>query len=181
MHMTWLALLQEAEQHGPPSPFEPEFGLIFWTLLIFVVLFFVLKKYAWPPIVAATEERERKIAHQLEEAERMSAESQAALEEHKKLLAGAKDQASALIGEAKLVAEKEREGLLAKTRQEQEQMLDRAKREIAAERDKAVAELRQAAVDLSLAAASRLIDSNLDDKANRKLVVDYLDSLEPIR
>ncbi len=181
MHMTLLALLQEAEQHGPASPFEPEFGLIFWTLLIFVVLFFVLKKYAWPPIVAATEERERKIAHQLEQAERMNAESQAALEEHKKLLAGAKDQASALMSEAKIVAEKEREGLLAKTRQDQEQMLDRAKREIAAEREKAIAELRQAAVDLSLAAASRLIDSNLDDAANRKLVVDYLDSLEPNR
>ncbi len=120
MHMTLLALLQEAEQHGPASPFEPEFGLIFWTLLIFVVLFFVLKKYAWPPIVAATEERERKIAHQLEQAERMNAESQAALEEHKKLLAGAKDQASALMSEAKIVAEKEREGLLAKTRQDQE-------------------------------------------------------------
>ena len=179
MPMTLLALLQEAEQHGPASPFEPEFGLIFWTLLIFIVLFFVLKKYAWPPIVAATEERERKIARQLEEAERMNAESQAALEEHKKLLAGAKDQASALIGEAKVVAGKEREGLLAKTRQEQEQMLDRAKREIAAERDKAVDELRQAAVDLSLAAASRLIGSNLDDTANRKLVVDYLASLEP--
>ena len=181
MHMTLLALLQEAEQHGPSSPFEPEFGLIFWTWLIFIALFFVLKKYAWPPIIAATEERERKIAHQLEEAERMNAESQTALEEHKKVLAGAKDQASALIGEAKVVAGKEREGLLAKTRQEQEQMLDRAKREIAAERDKAVAELRQAAVDLSLAAASRLIESNLDDAANRKLVVDYLDSLEPNR
>ena len=143
MHMTLLALLQEAEQHGPASPFEPEFGLIFWTLLIFVVLFFVLKKYAWPPIVAATEERERKIAHQLEEAERMNAESQAALEEHKKLLAGAKDQASALMSEAKIVAEKEREGLLAKTRQDQEQMLDRAKREIAAERLKECAAVEE--------------------------------------
>ncbi len=181
MHITLLALLQEAEQHGPASPFEPEFGLIFWTWLVFIALFFVLKKYAWPPIIGATEARERKIARQLEEAERMNAESQAALEEHKQLLAGAKDQASALIGEAKIVAEKEREGLLAKTRQDQEQMLDRAKREITAEREKAIAELRQEAVDLSLAAASRLIESNLDDKANRKIVVDYLDSLEPNR
>ena len=181
MHMTLLALLQEAEQRGPASPFEPEFGLIFWTLLIFVVLFFVLKKYAWPPIIAATEDRERKIAHQLWQAEAMNAEAKVALEEHKKLLAGAKDQASALMNEAKIVAEKEREGLLAKTRQDQEQLLDRAKREIAAEREKAIAELRQEAVDLSLAAASRLIDSNLDDKANRKIVVDYLDSLEPNR
>ncbi len=110
MHVTLLALLQEAEEHGPFSPFEPEFGLIFWTWVIFFALFFVLKKYAWPAIVGATEERERKIAHQLEEAERMHAESQAALDEHKRLLAGAKEDARALLGEAKTVAEKEREG-----------------------------------------------------------------------
>ena len=173
-----LALLQEAETHGPNSPFEPEFGLIFWTLAVFAVLYWVLQKYAWPAIVGATEERERKIARQLEEAERMNAESQAALDEHKRLLAGAKEDARALIGEAKTVAEKEREGLLAKTRQEQEQILERAKRELEAEREKAAAELRREAVDLSLAAASRLIDANLDDAANRKLVVEYLDSLE---
>jgi len=178
MYVTLLVLLQEVEEHGPASPFEPEFGLIFWTWLIFIALFFVLKKYAWPAIVEATEERERKIAHQLEEAERMHAESQAALGEHKRLLAGAKEDAHALINEAKTVAEKEREALLAKTRQEQEQILERAKRELEAEREKAITELRREAVDLSLAAASRLIDANLDDAANRKLVVEYLDSLE---
>ena len=101
-----LALLQEAEEHGgPSSPFEPEFGLIFWTWLIFIALFFVLKKYAWPAIVGATENRERKIAQQLEEAERMNAESQAALDEHKRLLGGAKEETAALINEAKAVAE----------------------------------------------------------------------------
>jgi len=178
MHVTLLALLQEAEQHGPASPFDPEFGLIFWTWLIFIALFFVLKKYAWPAIIGATEERERNIAHQLEEAGRMNAESQAALDKHKRLLAGAKEDVRALINEAKTVAEKERDGLLAKTRREQEQILERVKRELETEREKAIAELRRQAVDLSLAAASRLIDANLDDAANRKLVVEFLDSLE---
>lgn len=179
MHMTFPALVQEAEEHvGPSSPFEPEFGLIFWTWLVFIALFLVLRKYAWPAIVAATEERERKIAQQLAEAEKMNAESQTALEEHKRLLAGAKEEASALIAEAKALAEKEREHLLARARQEQEQVLDRAKREIEAERELAVAELRREAVDLSLAAASRLIESKLDDKTHRKLVTEYLESLE---
>ena len=176
--MMLLALFQEAESHAPSSPFEPNFGLIFWTWLIFIALFLVLKKYAWPAIVSATEDRERKIAQQLDEAERMNAESLAALDEHKRLLGGAKEEAVALINEAKAVAEKERESLLAKARHEQEQILDRAKREILAEQEKAISELRREAVDLSLAAASRLIDANLDDAANRKLVVEYLDSLE---
>ena len=173
-----LTLLQEAEDHGPSSPFEPEFGLIFWTWLVFIALFFLMKKYAWPAIVSATEERERKISHQLSEAARMNAEAQAALEEHKRLLAGAKEEAAGLLSEAKLVAEKEREATLAKVRQEQDDLIDRAKREIEAERERAIAELRREAVDLSLAAASRLVESNLDDKANRKLVIDYLGSLE---
>ena len=181
MHLTTLALLQEAEEHGPASPFEPEIGLIFWTWLVFIALFFVLKKYAWPPIVSATEEREHKIAHQLDEAAKMNAEAKAALEEHKALLAGARDEAHKLIGEAKIVGEKEREAMLDKAREEQEQLVDRAKREIEAERERAITELRREAVDLSLAAASRLVDAKLDDDANRKLVLSYLDSLEQAR
>lgn len=173
-----LALLQEEEHLGPSSPFEVEFGLIFWTWLVFIGLFLVLKKYAWPAILSATEERERKIALQLEHAENMNVEAQAALEEHKRLLAGAKEDAAALVNEAKIVAQKERETALAKAREDQEQILERAKREIAAERERALAQIRQEAVDLSLAAASRLVEANLDDKANRKLVVDYLASLE---
>ena len=173
-----LPLLQEAEEHGPASPFEPEFGLIFWTWLVFIGLFLVLRKYAWPAIVSATEERERKIAHQLDEAEKMNAEAKDALEEHKALLAGARDEAHKLIGEAKTVGEKEREAMLDRAREEQKQLVDRAKREIEAESERAMAEIRREAVDLSLAAASRLVGANLDDEANRKLVVDYLDSLE---
>ena len=174
-----FALLAVQEEHGA-SPFEPEFGLIIWTWVVFIGLFFVLKKYAWPAILSATEERERKIAHQLEEAEKANAEGKAALEEHRALLAGAKEEATKLIGEAKTVAEKEREATLAKAREEQERLVDRAKREIAAERERAMVELRREAVDLSLAAASRLVGANLDDEANRKLVVDYLDSLEEV-
>lgn len=173
-----LGLLQEGEHLGPSSPFEVEFGLIFWTWLVFIGLFLVLRKYAWPAILSATEERERKIARQLEEAEKLNAEAMAALEEHKRLLAGAKEDAAALVNEAKTVAQKERETMLAKAREDHDQILERAKREIAAERERALTEIRQEAVDLSLAAASRLVDANLDDEANRKLVVDYLGSVE---
>lgn len=173
-----LALLVTAAETGAPaSPFEVNFGLFFWTWIVFIGLFFALKKFAWPAILKATEQRERKIKHQLEEAERMNAEAKAALEEHRRLLAGAKEQAVSLLNEAKQVAQKEREALLAKTREEQEHMLDRAKKEIQAERERAVQELRREAVDLSLAAASKLIDQRLDSEANRKLVTDYLASM----
>ena len=65
-----------------------------------------------------------------------------------------------------------------KTKQEQEELLERARREIAAERDRAVAELRREAVDLSLAAASKLIGERLDRETDRRIVQDYLATLE---
>ena len=82
------------------------------------------------------------------------------------------------VAKAKGAAQKEREALLAKAHEEQEQLLERARREIAAERDKAIVALRQEAVDLSIAAASKLVEANLDSDANRKLVTEYLAGLD---
>ncbi len=174
-------LLQEEGAHvagAPSSPFEVNFGLFFWTWVVFFGLLAVLYKFAFPAIIKTTEERERRIKHQLDEAERMNAEAKVSLEQNQRMLAGAKDQAHALLAEAKTVAQKEREVLLHKTREEQDQMLERAKREIEAEKGRAVVALRREAVDLSLAAASKLIEARLDDEANRKLVTQYLGSLE---
>ena len=164
-------------EHGFASPFEVNFGLFFWTWVVFILLFLVLKRFAWPPIVRATEERERKIARDLAEAERMSTEAKQAFEEHRKLLALAKEEAQALVGDAKALAQQEREHMLAKAREEQEQMLERARREISAEQERAVAQLRREAVELSLAAAGRLIERRLDSEADRKIVEDYLGSV----
>lgn len=163
---------------GFASPFEVNFGLFFWTWVVFIILFLVLKRFAWPAILKATEERERRIQKQLAESERLNAESQKTLEEHKKLLSGARQEAHELLAGAKAAADKEREQLLARARQEQAQVLERAKKEIAAERDRAVAELRREAVDLSLAAASKLLGERLDADADRKLVERYLAGLE---
>ena len=174
-------LLQEHGEGAAATPFSLEPGLIIWTWAVFIALFFALRKFAWPAIIRLAEERERTIQRQLSEAEQANVAAQAALEEHKKLLDGAKDEASKLIAEAKLVSATEREQMLEKARRDQEQLLERAKREIEAERERAVTELRKEAVDLSLAAASRLIDAKLDDAANRKLVTEYLSSLEGSR
>lgn len=172
-----LFVQEHAEESLLPAPFQVNLGLIIWTWIVFIGLFLLLRKYAFPPIIRLTEERERKIASQLKGAEKANAEAQAALAEHKELLAGSRQEATALLAEAKSVAQKERERLLEKTREDQKQLLDRARREIEAERDRAVTELRREAVDLSLAAASKLIRERLDSDADRKLVEDYLRTL----
>lgn len=169
---------EEGAEGGLGGPFSAEPGLIIWTWLVFGTLMFLLWKYAWPPIVRLTEQREQRIAAQLAEAERLGKEAQEAVERHQKLLEGAKQEAQALINEAKGVAQKEREVLLAKAAQEQETLLERARREIEAERERAVSDLRREAVELSLAAATKLIQKRLDDDTDRKIVEEYLGSLE---
>jgi F-type H+-transporting ATPase subunit b len=174
-----IALVQAAaEGEGPSSPFEVNFGLFFWTWLVFLALFLILKRFAWPAILKATEERERRIRTQLEQAETMNADAAALLEEHKELMAKTKEHVHAMLADAKTVAERERESMLAKARQEQEQILERAQREIRLERERAVAELRREAVDLSLAAAGRLLETRLDSEADRRLVTEFLQSVE---
>jgi F-type H+-transporting ATPase subunit b len=176
MMLTTLAALQEP--HAAPGPLTVEFGLMFWTVVVFLLLLLVLKRFAYPALLGAVEARERALQEQLDEAERNRAESAALLAEHKKLVADAKAQAHAIISDARVVAEKERVVAAEKTKAEQEELLSRARREIAAERDRAVADLRREAVDLSLAAASKLIGERLGSESDRKLVTDYLGTLE---
>jgi F-type H+-transporting ATPase subunit b len=183
MTLLALSLLVQAEagSHlGPGSPFEINTGLLFWTWLVFLGLLFTLWKFAYPVIIRATEERERTIARQLQEAEQANGEARRLLNEHHRLVAEARAEAQAILTEARTAAEKERDSAVEKARQDTEQLLERTRLEIAIERDKAAVELRREAVDLALAAATRLISERLGGEADRALVVDYLASLERI-
>ena len=173
-----LTLLQEgAHDPGGGGPFSINPGLIIWTLVVFGILLALLWRFAFPAIVKSVEERERRIQKQLEEAERANAEAQRLLEEHKKQIAAARNEAQDILAKAKAVSQKERETLLAKAREEYDALLSRARKDIDAEKEKAILALRREAVDLSIAAASRVIEANLDTEANRKLVTEFLESL----
>lgn len=177
---TLLFLLQEGGHgaEGGAGPFSINEGLIIWTLVVFGLLLLLLWRFGWPAILKAVEERERRIQQQLEEAEGARAESARLLEEHRQLIAGARAEAQELVAKARAVAEKERETLLARAREEYEQLLARARKDIEAETEKAILALRREAVDLAIAAASKLLETTLDTDANRRLVTEYLESLE---
>jgi len=153
-------------------------GLMVWTLVVFGLLFLVLRKYVWPEMLGAVEAREKRLQRMLDEAEQSRVEAGRLLDEHKQLLAGAQGQAQELIAKAKSVADKEREALLARAREEQDALIARARRDIEEEKQKAVLELRREAVDLALAAAGKLVEQTLDGDANRRLVTEYLATIE---
>lgn len=176
--LTLALALSEGGEGAGASPFAVNFGLFFWTWVVFITLMFLLKKFAFPAILKATEDRERAIARQLDEASKANTDAKAMLDENRRLLAEARSQSQAMMTDAKLASEKERTSAIEKTRHESEELLARARREIGAERDKAVADLRREAVDLSLAAAGKLIGQRLDASTDRALVEGYLASLE---
>jgi F-type H+-transporting ATPase subunit b len=176
MYAFILAPIQE--QQAARGPLSVEFGLMFWTVVVFVLLLLVLRKFAWPSLLGAVEAREKALEQMLADAERNRAESARLLAEHERLIAEGRTSAHAVLSEARALAEKERAHALEKTRQEQEELLARALRDIAAERDRAVEDLRREAVDLSLAAASKLVGQRLDSETDRKIVQEYLASLD---
>jgi F-type H+-transporting ATPase subunit b len=173
-----LSMTLAVQEEHASGPLTVEGGLMLWTIVVFLLLLAVLKKFAWPAVLGAVEAREKALEEQLAEAQRNRTEAAALLAEHKKLVADAKSQAHAVMAESRALAEKERALAIEKTKEEQAELLARARREIAGERDRAVADLRREAVDLSLAAASKLIGERLDSETDRKLVTEYLASLD---
>jgi len=176
--MPVFSLLVQAAEEAPKGPFTINPGVSVWTLVVFGLLLVALARWAWPQILKAVEERERKIQAQIEAAEKANQDAQRVLAEYQQKLAAAKDEAQELLAAGRAAGEKVREDIMARARAEHEELIGRARREIEAEREKAVADLRREAVELSLAAAGKVIEKNLDTEADRRMVQDYLNSLK---
>ena len=165
---------QEHAESANVDLLSPSGGLMFWTLLIFIVLFFVLSRTAFGPITEAVEARERALQEAIDQAKADREAAAKILAEHTSQLEGARAEAQRIIAEGRAVGDKLRAEMLEETRTQQQDMLDRARREIETEKKNAIAELREEAVDLALAGASKVIEKNLDDPTNRKLVESFL-------
>jgi F-type H+-transporting ATPase subunit b len=152
-------------------------GLSVWTLIVFAILVALLGKFAWGPILKMVDEREKGIQAKLDEAAASNAEAAKLLEQHREQLADARRQASELIAEGRTAAERVRRELEEKARTEGQAIVERARAEIERERDAAIEMLRKESVDLALAAASRLMQENLDQPKDRALVERYLAEL----
>jgi F-type H+-transporting ATPase subunit b len=168
---------QGGGEGGEGGLFDINTGLSTWTLLAFGGLVFLLGKFAWGPILAAVEAREKGIQSALDEAAGRNDEAAKLLAEHKEQLADARRQANELIAEGKAAGESVRKDVEEKARAEAQSIIERARAEIERERDAALDMLRRESVDLALAAASRLMQENLDQDKDRQLVERYLDEI----
>jgi len=175
------AALLAQEGEGTRTFMKPDTGLMIWTLIIFVVLLFVLSRFAFGPLTKAVQDRERSLQEAIDSAKRDRDEAATLLADHQAKIETARGEAQKLIAEGRAVAEKMRADMLEQTRREQQDVLERARREIDNEKTKAIAELRREAVDLALAGASKVIEQNLESAKNRQLVETYLSSLGTLK
>ena len=176
-----LAAAQEPSSSGGGGLMSLQVNLMFWTLLIFVVLYVILSKFAFPAILGAVEKREKALEDAIEGAKRDRDAAAKLLADQQAAIDAARGEGQRLIAESRSVAEKMRADLLEQTRKEQQDMLERARREIETEKDRAIAQLRREAVELALAGASKVIEQNLQSDANRKLVESYLSSIGSLK
>jgi F-type H+-transporting ATPase subunit b len=158
---------------------SPNYGLMAWTLIIFVVLAFVLTKFAFGPITRSVEAREQALEQAINAAKRDREEAATLLAEQRAALDEARSDAQRIIVDARATAERVRAELVEQAHTEQTNILSRARQEIEIEKGRAIAQLRREAVELAIAGASRVIDRNLDQAANRQLVESFLASVSP--
>jgi F-type H+-transporting ATPase subunit b len=171
-------LLAQEGEAAKPGLLSLNGGLMVWTLVIFVLVLWVLTKFAFGPITKAVNDREQALVDAIEAAKKDRDAAAKLLDDHRKQLEAARGEAQRFIAEARAQAEKMKSDMLEQTHAQQAELLERAHRDIDAEKLKAIDELRREAIDLALAGASKVIEKNLDDAQNRKLVESYLSSIK---
>lgn len=149
-------------------------GLMIWTIISFVILLVLLKRFAWTPILKALEAREGRIRGDLEASRRAREEAEISLAEYRRKLAEASAESQAVVARARAEAERAREELLAKSKAEAEALVERARQQIEAERQAAVNQIRAEVAVLALAAAERVVAKSLDSADHRRLIEEAL-------
>ena len=173
-HAAAPLVLAAEETEAKPSLLALQSGLMFWTLVVFLLLLFVLSKFAFGPITAAVRARELALEEAIAVARKDRDDAAKLLDDHRRQIEAARGEAQRFIAEGRATAEAMRTEMLEGTRVQQAELLERARRDIDAEKTKAIDELRREAIDLAIAGASKVIGKNLDDAANRALVESYL-------
>lgn len=144
-----------------------------WILsqtIAFLILYWLLRKFAFSPIQQILREREEKVRKVIEEAEQQRAEMEKLRADYEYRLQRIEEEARAKFQEAMQQAYQVRDALLADAREQAERILQRAKEQIALEREKLMVELRDFVVDISIRIAEKVIERNLDVAAQRELI-----------
>ena len=146
-------------------------------ILNFLVLVFVLAKFAYKPLLNMMEERKNKIASDLEAADKAKADAEAVKVEYAAKLADARQEAQAIIDNARKTAQAAHDQIMAATKAEQEQVIAAAKENIVMEQKKAMDEVRAQVISLSMIAAGKIVEKKLGSEEDKKMAGEIVDSI----
>ncbi len=170
----------DAGGHGgeaPGPPMDPKADLALWSLVVFVLFLFVLKKLAWKPMIEGLDRREAGIRAAIAEAEENQRKSQALLADYETKLRGAEQTVAAMVAEAKRDAERTSNDIVAKAQADVEAMRVRAKEDIGRAKDAALAEVFQSANRQVAAATERVLGRSLNDDDQDRLISEALQEI----
>ena len=153
-------------------------GLMFWTLVTFLLVAFILRRVAWGPITKAVDEREKSITQSIESAKRERAEAEKLLGEQKTAIAAARQEAADMMRKNQSEMDKFRDELMAKARKEAEATKKEAEAAIEEQKKKAIAELKQQSVALAIQIAEKLLEQELDQAKQKALAEKFIADLQ---
>jgi F-type H+-transporting ATPase subunit b len=157
---------------------SPDVGLMIWTLLAFLITFYLLRKLAFPRISEALEKRQHLIEESIETAQRTKAEADEILAEYRERLKEARAQAEEIVLRARKAGESHERASLEQAKETREELLEQTRRDIQAETNRAIQEIRKEVADLTVAATERVTRKTLNEEDQRRLVEEALSELD---
>jgi F-type H+-transporting ATPase subunit b len=170
-----IMLVYSGEGGGSLLDVNP--GLIFWTVITFVIMLLILKKVAWKPILNSLSERENFIKDSVERAETAKKEAEEILEQNKKNLVRAEEDAQKVIAQGREYAENLKTQILAESKAEAKKIVDEASKEIERKNVEAFNNLKGDVAAIAVEAAEKIIRSNLDKEKQEKIVNEFINEL----
>ncbi len=151
---------------------------LFLQAINFLLLLLILNKFLYRPILNAIKTRQERIQKGLEDAERASRRLAEAEAEAERILSEARAKAQEILVQASQEGNRLKEDIIAQAKLEASRILERARLEAEREREMALAEIRRQAIDLAVLTARKIVGEALDERAHRKIISDFLSSLE---
>lgn len=177
MNFLLIAIFTESSTgKNPLTAVTP--GLYIWTIITFLLLFYVLAKFAWKPLLSMLEERENLIKRSLSDAETAREELQKINLESEAIITKARTEAQSILSDGKAAAEKIKDDTITKAKEEASKIREEAKQQIKAEKDRAISDIKKEVVDLSLNVAEKLIKKNISEKDNASLIEESLEKIK---
>ena len=152
-------------------------GDVLFQLVMFIILMALLKKFAWGPIMGIMKQREDYISSEISTAEESRVEAKKLLEEQRALLKEARTESQVLIENARKQADIQREEIVVAARTEAVRLKESAKVEIEQQKEKAVTAIREQVASLSVLIASKVIEKNLNEQDQEKLIKEYIQEI----